>query len=82
MNYSFKSFVTSRPRKYDQIQATKAQYAITPCDNCHAQVHDLAEHYGGSFHTLHLWTLICLSMGMLGENERVYLGPDLAELGL
>ena len=68
--------------KFDQIQATKAQYAITPCHNCHAQVHDLAEHYGGSFHTLHLWTLICLSMGMLGENERVYLGPDLAELGL
>ena len=68
--------------KFDQIQATKAQYAITPCHNCHAQVHDLAEHYGGKFHTLHLWTLICLSMGMLGENERIYLGPDLAELGL
>jgi hypothetical protein len=45
-------------------------------------VHDLAEHYEGSYHTLHLWTLICLSMGMLGENERVYLGPDLAEVGL
>ena len=68
--------------KFDQIQATKAQYAITPCHNCHAQVHDLAEHFGGSFHTLHLWTLICLSMGMLGENERIYLGPDLAEVGL
>ena len=68
--------------KFDQIQTTGAQYAITPCHNCHAQVHDLAEHYGGKFHTLHLWTLICLSMGMLGENERIYLGPDLAELGL
>jgi hypothetical protein len=26
--------------------------------------------------------LICLSLGCLGENERTYLGPDLAELGL
>jgi hypothetical protein len=29
-----------------------------------------------------LWTLICLSLGILGENERVYLGPDLAAVGL
>ena len=68
--------------KYDQIIAPGAQYAITPCHNCHAQIHDLAEHFGGHYHTLHLWTLICLSMGMLGENERVYLGPDLANVGL
>jgi Fe-S oxidoreductase len=68
--------------KAEQIQATGAQYAITPCHNCHAQIHDLCEHFGGHWHTLHLWTLICLSMGMLGENERVYLGPDLAEVGL
>jgi hypothetical protein len=26
--------------------------------------------------------MICLSMGVLGENERTYLGPDLAEVGL
>jgi hypothetical protein len=26
--------------------------------------------------------LICLSLGCLGENERTYLGPDLAEVGL
>lgn len=68
--------------KAQQIKETGAQYAITPCHNCHAQIHDLSEHYEGSWHTLHLWTLICLSMGMLGENERVYLGPDLASVGL
>jgi Fe-S oxidoreductase len=68
--------------KFDQIQATGAQYAITPCHNCHAQIHDICEHFGGHYHTLHLWTLICLSMGTLGENERVYLGPDLASVGL
>ncbi len=68
--------------KDDQIKQTGATYCITPCHNCHAQVHDLSEHFGGHYHTLHLWTLICLSMGMLGENEREYLGPELAELGL
>jgi hypothetical protein len=60
--------------------ATGATYAITPCHNCHAQVHDLSEHYKGGYHTVHLWTLICLSMGILGPNERTYLGEDLAEL--
>ena len=68
--------------KAEQIMSTGAHYAITPCHNCHAQIHDLCEHYNGKWHTLHLWTLICLSMGMLGENERVYLGPDLANVGL
>lgn len=68
--------------KAEQIKSTGAKYAITPCHNCHAQIHDLCEHYDGNWHTVHLWTLICLSMGMLGENERVYLGPDLASVGL
>jgi Fe-S oxidoreductase len=68
--------------KFDQIKATGATYCITPCHNCHSQVHDLNEHFDGGFHTLHLWTLICLSLGCLGENERTYLGPDLAEVGL
>jgi hypothetical protein len=31
---------------------------------------------------VHLWTILCLAMGCLGENERAYLGPDLAEVGL
>jgi len=69
-------------RKFDQIIATDADYCITPCHNCHAQIHDLKEHYEGKYHTVHLWTIICLSLGILGENERVYLGSDLAEFGL
>jgi len=69
-------------RKYEQIQQTGADYCITPCHNCHSQIHDLSEHYEGQYHTIHLWTIICLAMGILGENERDYLGPDLAEVGL
>jgi Fe-S oxidoreductase len=68
--------------KADQILATGASYCITPCHNCHSQVHDLSEHFKGGWHTVHLWTIICLAMGCLGENERAYLGPDLAEVGL
>jgi Fe-S oxidoreductase len=68
--------------KFDQIKATGASYCVTPCHNCHAQIHDLNEHYQGHYHTVHLWSILCLAMGMLGENERAYLGPDLAGLGL
>jgi len=68
--------------KLDQILATGADYCIAACHNCHAQIHDLAEHFEAAYHTVHLWTLICLSLGILGENEREYLGPDLAEVGL
>ena len=68
--------------KNDQIVATGASYCITPCHNCHAQIHELGEHYGAGYRTVHLWTLICLSLGILAENERIYLGPDLAEVGL
>ncbi|WDP91960.1 MAG: (Fe-S)-binding protein [Desulfobacter sp.] len=68
--------------KFNQIMATGATYVITPCHNCHAQIEDLAHHHQADYHTVHLWTLICLSMGILGENERTYLGPDLAEYGL
>ncbi len=68
--------------KTDQILATGAAYCIAPCHNCHSQIHDLSEHFKGGWHTVHLWTLICLSLGCLGENERAYLGPDLAEVGL
>jgi len=32
--------------------------------------------------TVHLWTLICLSLGILGPNEREYLGDDLKELNV
>lgn len=65
--------------KYEQIKATGATYAITPCHNCHSQIHDLNDFYEGGYQTVHLWTIMCLAMGVLGENEREYLGPDLAE---
>lgn len=68
--------------KFDQIMKTKATYCITPCHNCHSQIHDLSEYYEGGYHAVHLWTLIALSLGVLGENERAYLGPELAEAGL
>jgi len=68
--------------KFDQIMATGAKYVITPCHNCHSQILDLSQYYGGNFHVVHLWTIICLSLGVLGENEREYLGDDLKEVGL
>lgn len=68
--------------KLKQILATKADYCIAPCHNCHSQIHDLSEFSGAHFPVVHLWTLICLSLGILGENERGYLGEDLAEVGL
>ena len=69
-------------RKFDQIMSTQADYVLTPCHNCHSQMEDIGHFYGGSYHVVHFWTLICLSLGVLGENERTYLGPELASLGL
>jgi Fe-S oxidoreductase len=69
--------------KTNQILATKADYVVTPCHNCHAQIEELSEHYEGGWHTVHLWTMLCLSLGLLGpEGERTYLGPELAEVWL
>lgn len=68
--------------KNGQITATGADYCIAPCHNCHSQIHDLSEFYGGHYPVVHLWTMICLAMGVLGENEREYLGEDLAEFGM
>jgi len=68
--------------KNRQILETKASYVITPCHNCHDQVHKLSEHYKAGYHSIHLWTLIALSLGILDENERLYLGPDLLEVNL
>lgn len=68
--------------KFQQIVDTEAAYCIAPCHNCHSQIHDLADHFQGAYHTVHLWTLLALSLGVLGENERSYLGPELAEVGL
>ena len=64
--------------KFDQIMATGVNYVIAPCHNCHAQIEDMAEHYGGNYRVVHLWTIICLAMGILSESERAYLGPRLA----
>jgi Fe-S oxidoreductase len=67
-------------RKFDQIATTGAAYVLTPCHNCHSQIDDIGHHYGGHYRAVHLWTLMCLSLGILGENERRYLGPDLLAL--
>ncbi|CAN2040542.1 (Fe-S)-binding protein [Candidatus Magnetomoraceae bacterium gMMP-15] len=68
--------------KDDQIQATGADYCVAACHNCHAQIHELSEHYGGGYQVVHLWTLIGLSLGILGPNEREYLGDDLKEVNV
>ncbi|SNS08861.1 Fe-S oxidoreductase [Humidesulfovibrio mexicanus] len=68
--------------KTAQILATGADYVITPCHNCHAQIEELSHHAKGGWKTVHLWTMLCLAMGCLGENERGYLGEDLAQVGL
>lgn len=68
--------------KLDQILETEAAYCITPCNNCHSQILDLSRHYQAGFNTIHLWTILCLAMGVLGKNERKYLGKDLAGVGL
>jgi len=68
--------------KADQILATGADYCIAPCHNCHAQIHDLSDQRDHPWQTVHLWTLICLSLGILGPNEREYLGDDLKELNI
>jgi len=68
--------------KDEQIKATGADYCIAGCHNCHAQIHELSEHYGGGYPVVHLWTLICLSLGVLGPNERTYLGEDLRDVNV
>ena len=68
--------------KDDQIKATGADYCIAGCHNCHAQIHELADHYDGSYHVTHLWSIIALSLGVLAENEREYLGDDLKNVWL
>ena len=68
--------------KDGQIQATGADYCIAGCHNCHAQIHELSEHYGGGYGVVHLWTIICLALGILGENEREYLKEDLKEVAV
>jgi Fe-S oxidoreductase len=68
--------------KDEQIKATGADYCIAGCHNCHAQIHELSEHFGGGYPVVHLWTMICLSLGVLGPNERAYLGEDLMDVNV
>ncbi len=63
--------------KDTQIKETKADYVIAGCHNCHAQIHELSGHYGGNYPVVHFWTILALSLGILGPNEREYLGDDL-----
>ncbi len=66
--------------KDDQIRQTGADYCIAGCHNCHAQIHELSDYYEGHYGVIHLWTLICLSLGILGPNERAYLRDDLKDV--
>ncbi len=68
--------------KLEQIKNTGASYCITVCHNCHSQMLDLNDHYNAGYHSVHLWTLIGLSLGILSEDEREYLGPELQEVNL
>lgn len=67
--------------KLEQILETEASYCIVTCNNCHSQILDLSRHYQAGFNTVHLWSILCLAMGVLGENERKYFGDDLARVG-
>ena len=68
--------------KHDQIMATGAKYVLTPCHNCHSQVHDLSEHFEGGYEAVHLWTIMALAMGILGPDERTYLDKTLCDCGI
>lgn len=68
--------------KDEQIKATGADYVIAGCHNCHAQIHELSSHYGGNYPVVHFWTILALSLGILGPNERAYLGEDLMEVNV
>jgi Fe-S oxidoreductase len=68
--------------KLEQVKATGADYVVVPCHNCFGQLQDMAKVHQVDYHVIHYWTIICLAMGILGENERVYLGPDLQDFGL
>lgn len=68
--------------KDQQIKRTRADYVIAGCHNCHAQIHELSEHYGGHYKVVHFWTILCLALGVLGPNERAYLGDDLKDVNV
>ncbi len=63
-----------------QIKKTGASYVIAACHNCHAQIHELSDVYGSGYQVVHFWSLLALSLGILGPNERAYLGDDLKDV--
>ncbi len=68
--------------KDEQIKDSGAQYCIAGCHNCHAQIHELSHHFGGNYQVVHFWTILALSLGILGPNERTYLGDDLKDVNV
>ncbi len=68
--------------KHEQILTTGAEYVLTPCHNCHSQIDDLAHHFKANYHAVHLWTILALSLGILGENERIYLDERFADINV
>lgn len=66
--------------KYEQILTTKADYVVAPCHNCHSQLHDIAEHFGAEYKTIHLWTILAFALNVLGDEERIYLDEPLVSL--
>jgi Fe-S oxidoreductase len=63
--------------KFDQVMATGANMSSLPATTATARSKTWAT-ITAAASTYHLWTIMCLAMGILGENERSYLGPDLA----
>ncbi|WP_267928162.1 heterodisulfide reductase-related iron-sulfur binding cluster [Desulfolithobacter dissulfuricans] len=56
--------------KFDQLQATGADVVITPCHNCHGQIMDICEHYGGTWQTTHLWNWIVKAMKRKNRGQK------------
>ncbi len=44
--------------KFDQLSQAEPDVVITPCHNCHTQIKDITEYYGGEWQTTHLWNWI------------------------
>jgi hypothetical protein len=70
--------------KFDQVMATGAQL-------CHRPLPQLPQPRSRTWVTItaagyhvwhHMWTIMCLAMGILGENERSLSGTGSGEYGL
>ncbi len=48
--------------KFEQLAAADPDVVITPCHNCHTQIKDITEFYGGKWQTTHLWNWITRAM--------------------